>query len=111
MANSRVGRELLIIKVQQAFNLSTKKEAEETVSKFIDCIEDVLVKNIDTDKFSMKLNSFGKFSIHHKKGIFRKIPFTNSIKHTDDKRKVRFISLGKLRQIEKKEEPVLTNKA
>ena len=76
MANSRIGRELLIGRVQQALNLSTKKEAEELVNKVITCIEDTLIDNLDSEDFSMKLNSFGKFSIRHKPGIYRKIPFT-----------------------------------
>jgi nucleoid DNA-binding protein len=100
MANSRIGRELLISKVQQTLNLSTKKEAEELVNKVITCIEDTLIDNLGVDKFSMKLNSFGKFSIRHKPGIYRKIPFTGETKMTNAKRKVKFVALGKLRQLE-----------
>ena len=103
MANSRIGRELLIGRVQQALNLPTKKEAEELVNKIITCIEDTLIDNLGTDNFSMKLNSLGKFSIRHKPGILRKIPFTGETKRTDDKRKVKFVALGRLRQLEKKE--------
>ena len=103
MANSRIGRELLVGKVQRALSLSTKKEAEELINKVITCIEDTLIDNLDVDKFSMKLNSFGKFSIRHKPGILRKIPFTGETKRTDDKRKVKFVALGKLRRLEKKE--------
>jgi nucleoid DNA-binding protein len=101
MVNSRIGRELLIGRVQQVFDLPTKKEAEELVSKVITCIEDTLIDNLDVDKFSMKLNSFGKFSIHHKPGIKRLIPFTHEIKMTDAKRKVKFVALGRLRQLER----------
>jgi nucleoid DNA-binding protein len=100
MANSRIGRELLIGRVQQVLNLSTKKEAEELVTKVIKCIEDTLIDNLGSDSFSMKLNSFGKFSIHHKPGIYRKIPFTGETKMTNAKRKVKFVALGKLRQLE-----------
>jgi nucleoid DNA-binding protein len=100
MANSRIGRELLIGRVQQALNLPTKKEAEELVNKVITCIEDTLIDNLGTDNFSMKLNSFGKFSIRHKPGIYRKIPFTGETKMTNAKRKVKFVALGKLRQLE-----------
>jgi nucleoid DNA-binding protein len=106
MANSRIGRDLLIVKVQKALELSTKKEAEDVVNKLITCIEDVLVENLDADKFSMKLNSLGKISIHHKAGIYRKIPFTGETKMTNAKRKVKFVSLGRLRQLEVvKDEP------
>ncbi len=100
MANSRVGRELLISRVQRTLDLSTKKEAEDILTKVITCIEDTLVDNIDNDGFSMKLNSFGKFSIRLKPGIYRKIPFTGETKMTDAKRKVKFVSLGKLRRFE-----------
>jgi nucleoid DNA-binding protein len=106
MANSRIGRELLIGRVQRELNLSTKKEAEELVNKLITCIEDTLIDNLGQDGFSMKLNSFGKFSIRHKPGIYRKIPFTGETKMTNAKRKVKFVTLGRLRQFEVvKDEP------
>jgi nucleoid DNA-binding protein len=89
--------------VQKTLNLSTKKEAEELLKKIIVCIEETLIDNLDNDKFSMKLNSFGKFSIHHKPGILRNIPFTGETKMTEDKRKVRFVALGNLRRLERKE--------
>jgi nucleoid DNA-binding protein len=46
----------------------------------------------------LKLGSFGKFSVRHKPGILRKIPFTGETILTKDRRKVRFIGLGRLRQ-------------
>lgn len=100
MANSRIGREILIGRVKQVFNLSTKKEAEEILNKVVTCIEDTLIDNLGTNNFSMKLNSFGKFSIRHKSGIYRKIPFTGETKMTNAKRKVKFVALGKLRRLE-----------
>lgn len=100
MSNSRIGRELLVQKVQQALNLGTKKEAESITNTVIQCIEDTLVENLETDKFSMKLNSFGKFTVRHKPGIYRKIPFTGETKMTNAKRKVKFVTLGRLRQLE-----------
>jgi nucleoid DNA-binding protein len=103
MANSRIGRGLLISKVQKVLALPTKKEAEDLVNTVVSCIEGVLVDNLMTDKFSMKLGSFGKFSVHHRSGSLRKIPFTGEIKLTDDKRKIKFVSLGRLRQLEKRE--------
>ena len=50
--------------------------------------------------FTLKLGSFGKFSVRHKPGILRKIPFTGETILTKDRRKVRFVSLGSLRQCE-----------
>lgn len=102
--NSRLGRELVIAKVQSALDLDTKKEAEKIVNQVIACIEQVLLENLDSDQFSMKLNSFGKFTVKHKPGIYRLIPFTRETKLTKAKRKVRFTALGKLRQSEVEEE-------
>jgi nucleoid DNA-binding protein len=48
-----------------------------------------------------KLGSFGKFSVRHKAGILRRIPFTGETILTKDRRKVTFVSLGNLRQHEK----------
>jgi nucleoid DNA-binding protein len=52
----------------------------------------------------MKLNNFGKFSVRHKPGRLRKIPFTGEMKQTKMRRKVRFVSLGMLRQKEPKDD-------
>jgi len=48
------------------------------------------------DIIALKLSSFGKFSVRHKLGILRRIPFTGKTILTKDRRKVRFISLGLL---------------
>ena len=71
MANSRVGRDLVVSRVQKVLNLSTKKKAEEIVNKVITCIEDTLIDNLDINNFSMKLNSFGKFTVKHRLGTLR----------------------------------------
>jgi nucleoid DNA-binding protein len=94
------GRDELAVRVQQALVLLTKKEAEHIVNTVVSCIEATLLNNLGTDGFTLKLNSFGKFSIRHKRGILRKIPFTGKTILTNDKRKVRFVSLGTLRQCE-----------
>jgi len=44
---------------------------------------------------------FGKFSVRHKPGILRRIPFTGKTILTKDRRKVTFVSLGRLRQLER----------
>lgn len=87
-------------RVQQALNLSTKKEAEHIVDTVISCIEQTLLNNLGTNGFTMKLNSFGKFSVRHRPGMLRKIGFTGETKLTKTKRKIRFVSLGTLRQLE-----------
>jgi nucleoid DNA-binding protein len=96
----RMGRDELAGRVQQALNLPTKKEAEHIVNTVISCIEYTLLNNLGTNGFTMKLNSFGKFSVRHRPGILRKIPFTGETRLTKAKRKIRFISLGMLRQLE-----------
>ena len=95
------GRNELAARVQQALALLTKKEAEQIVNVVVGCIEATLLNNLGTDGFTLKLNSFGKFSVRHKRGILRKIPFTGKTILTKDRRKVRFVSLGQLRQLEK----------
>jgi nucleoid DNA-binding protein len=91
----------LAARVQQALALTTKKEAEHVVNVVIDGLEATLLNNLGTDGFTLKLGSFGKFSVRHKTGILRKIPFTGATILTKDKRKVRFVTLGSLRQCER----------
>jgi nucleoid DNA-binding protein len=95
------GREELAARVQRALALPTKKEAEMVVDTVVAALEATLVNNLGTDGFTLKLGGFGKFSVRHKPGILRKIPFTGKTILTKDRRKVTFISLGSLRQHEK----------
>ena len=94
------GRDELAARVQQALALPTKKEAEHIVNTVIESLEATLLNNLGTNGFTLKVGSFGKFSIRHKPGIRRKVPFTGETILTKDKRKVRFVSLGALRQHE-----------
>ncbi len=59
-----------------------------------------MVERLDSDGFSLKLGSFGKFKIHHRASIYRKIPFTGKKQLINPKRKVKFVALGKLRALE-----------
>ena len=61
-------------RVQQALALTSKKEAEHIVDAVIGSLEATLLNNLGTNGFTLKLGSFGKFSIRHKPGILRKIP-------------------------------------
>jgi nucleoid DNA-binding protein len=81
--------------------LPTKKQAQHVVDVVIGSLEATLLDNLGTDGFALKLGSFGKFSVRHKLGILRKIPFTGETILTKDRRKVRFVSLGALRQCER----------
>ncbi len=94
------GREELVVRVQQGLALTTKKEAEHVVDTVIESFEATLLNNLGTDGFTLKLGSFGKFSVRHKPGILRRITFTGKTILTKDRRKVRFVSLGYLRQQE-----------
>src|SRR5271163_1128946 len=100
MRASLRGREELAARVQQALALPTKKEAEMIVETVVAALEATMLNNLGTDGFTLKLGSFGKFSVRHRPGILRKIPFTGGTVLTKSRRKVRFISLGSLRRCE-----------
>ena len=87
-------------RVQSRLNLSTRKEAEFTIQSVINALEQTLIDRIDSDGFSLKLGSFGKFKIHHRRSVYRKIPFTGEMKVINPKRKVKFVALGSLRALE-----------
>ena len=97
---SKAGRDELTVRVQQTLNLPTKKEAEHIINVVVAELEHTLLNNLAVNGFQLKLNSFGKFSIRHKSGIRRKIPFTGETKLTKGKKKVKFTTLGPLRQAE-----------
>jgi nucleoid DNA-binding protein len=97
---SKAGRDELTSRVQRELNLPTKKEAEHIINVVVAQLEHTLLNNLTVNGFQLKLNSFGKFSVRHKSGIRRKIPFTGEVKMTNAKRKVKFITLGELRKNE-----------
>jgi nucleoid DNA-binding protein len=99
-ANLR-GREELAERVQQALALPTKKEAELIVETVVAAVEATLLNNLETNGFTLKLGSFGKFSVRHKAGIRRKSGFSGETIQTKRLRKVKFISLGNLRRQER----------
>jgi nucleoid DNA-binding protein len=101
MRTSIRGRDELAETVQTALSLRTKKEAEYVVNTVIMSLETTLLNNLDTDGFTLKLNGFGKFSVRHRRGILRKLGFTGETIQTKMKRKIKFISLGALRQRER----------
>ena len=94
MRASLRGREELAVRVQQALGLPTKKEAEMVVDAVVAALEATLLNNLGTDGFTLKLGSFGKFSVRHKPGIYRKVGFSGQTIQTKPLRKVKFISLG-----------------
>ena len=88
-------------RVQQALALPTKKEAEIIVETVVGALEATLLNNLGTDGFTLKLGSFGKFSVWHKAGIRRKVGFTGETIQTRMRRTIKFVSLGALRQQER----------
>ena len=103
MRASLRGREELAGRVQTALSLPTKKEAEMVADAVIAALEATLLNNLGTDGFTLKLNSFGKFYVRHKPGIWRKIGFSGDTIQTKALRKIKFVSLGALRERERVE--------
>lgn len=101
MRASLRGREELTGRVQQALGLPTKKQAERVVDTVVAALEATLLENLGTDGFTLKLSSFAKFYVRHKPGTCRKIGFSGQTILTKDRRTVRFVSLGSLRQRER----------
>jgi len=91
---SQEGRDELSERVQRALSLPTKKEAEHVVSTVIASLETTLRNNLGTDGFTLKLNSFGKFSVRHRPGIVRKLDFSGETIRTKMLRKIKFVSRG-----------------
>ena len=48
---------------RKALALPTKKEAEVVVDTVVTALESTLLNNLSTDGFTLKLGSFGKFSV------------------------------------------------
>ncbi len=103
MRASLKGRDELAVRVRTSLSLPTKKEAEHVVNAVITSLETTLLNHLGMDGFTLKLNGFGKFYVRHRPGICRKIGFTGETIQTKMKRKIRFISLGALRQRERVE--------
>jgi nucleoid DNA-binding protein len=98
--SSREGREELTLRVQAALTLATKAQAQSLVSVFVSYLEDTLVQHLAEDGFRLKLNGFGKFSVRHRPSRRRKIGFSGETREIPPKRKVKFLTLGKLRRVE-----------
>jgi nucleoid DNA-binding protein len=96
-------KDSVIAKIQWGLSLPTKKEAENLLNRVVSAIELTLLENLDDPQFSLKLNSLGKFTVHHKASIMRKIPWSGVMHQTKARRKVKFVSLGPLREQEVKQ--------
>ena len=69
MRASLGSRDELAVRVQGALSLPTKKEAERVIDAVIGSLEITLLNKLGTDGFTLKLGSFGKFSVRHKPGF------------------------------------------
>lgn len=98
---ARAGIEELVQQVQATLNLVTKAEAEKLVNVFISCLEEVLVHHLAEGGYYLKLNGFGKFTVHYRPPTRRKIGFTGEVREIPAKRKVRFVGIGRLRKLER----------
>jgi nucleoid DNA-binding protein len=63
------------VRVQQALAPPTKKEAEHVVNTVIASLETTPLNSLEANGFTLKLCSFGEFSVRHKAGTVRSIPF------------------------------------
>ena len=100
-AKARAGMDGLILRVQAALSLATKKEAECLVNVFISCLEDTLVDHLADDGYCLKLNGVGKLVVRHSPSIRKRVGFNGETCEIPPKRKVNFLVLGKLRQLER----------
>jgi nucleoid DNA-binding protein len=75
MRASLKGRDELAVRVRTALSLPTKKQTEHVVNLVVCSLEATLLNNLEANGFTLKLNSFGKFSVRHKAGILKKVPF------------------------------------
>jgi nucleoid DNA-binding protein len=56
---------------------------------------------LEPQKITLELNGFGKFCVRHRPGIRWKIGYTGLSIQTKMKKRIRLVSLGKLRQQER----------
>ena len=97
---ARAGMEELILRVQASLSLATKKEAGCLVNVFVSCLEDTLVDHLADDGYCLKLNAVGKLVVRHSPSIRKRVGFSGETCQIPPKSKVRFLALGKLRQLE-----------
>lgn len=99
----QVGRETIAARVREELKLSSDREANHYVNTVTDAIVAEIRENIEVNGFTLKLPGFGKFEVRHKQGKMRKIPLTGKTQMTADKRKVKFIPLSEIRELERRQ--------
>jgi hypothetical protein len=71
------------------------------VNTVIASLEITLLDHLGADGFTLKPGSFGKFPVRFKPGIRRKIGCSGETIQAEVIRKVTFVTLGRLRQLER----------
>jgi DNA-binding protein HU-beta len=99
-AQVQVGREVVVAKVRRSLNLTADREADRIVRTVLEGIIDVIRENIEVDGFTLKLPGFGKFTVRHTRGRLRMLPLIGKVMMTADKRKVKFLPLQSIRELE-----------
>jgi nucleoid DNA-binding protein len=94
MKGPQFGCETVASRVRLELNLSSDREADNVVRTVLDGIVAEIKEHIEIDGFTLKLPSFGKFTVRHKQGKMRKIPLTGKTQMTADNRKVKFTPLS-----------------
>ena len=67
---------------------------------FVSCLENTLVDHLADDGYCLKLNAVGKLVVRHSPSIRKRFGFSGEACKIPPKSKVRFLALGKLRQLE-----------
>ena len=102
-AVARIATRIVVSSIMD--NVVCRKTYAQSLVPSIFCVDifwrrSTLLNNLRTDGLVLNLGSFGKFSIRHKAGILRRIPFTGKTILTKNRRTVWFVRLGSLRQCE-----------
>jgi nucleoid DNA-binding protein len=95
------GREQIVNAVKSTLKLSTKKEAEAITLAVLGEVFNIIKSHIDESGYSLRVPELGKLTVKHIPGKLRKNPFKEGeLTQTLTKRKVKFVSLGALRELE-----------
>jgi hypothetical protein len=54
-------KDLVVVKIQAALGLFTKREAEHVFNRVVAAVEETLLENLDVDQFSIKLKAWGNY--------------------------------------------------
>lgn len=81
--------------------MSTRKEVVALVRVFESCLEDTVIEHLAEEGYFINFGSVGRFIVHYRPAIRRKIGFNGEVRDLPPRRKVEFIGLGRLRKLER----------